>query len=442
MKPIDWKHNLSECSARCTIAAALVCTASGGLRAQEIKPISKTIDNSTALPTLSTLSRNSTILKTSAVSVQKAETSDSATALNISNSNIAPSKDINYSWTSLNSLSVGKPSSQSNSPLVIAKKTPVEDLIPNSSSKTPVKNLTPNPSSQSLLAQSTQSSEAKPTTTPASSNSDLDSPEFPVRLYLGPDFFYRDYNEEKITPDFKSQEFGTLFGLQTSVDYVKANSVYFGIGFRYGGGQTNYRGGQQVDGENISYKGKTDNQFLNLEGRLGYTFQAGQKKHRFLVSPFVALGYHQWNRDTSSDATGPSGPVPTLDGSEKYSWGYIGPGFHAEYKVSKKFTIGLNAKLMFMFGGKINVENTFRGELVDQGSGKLGNDLQYEIELPLTYNLVENSKNGIDLKFTPYYRSQDIARGQPFALSNGGGAVEPASTTSVYGATVGVQLRF
>jgi hypothetical protein len=97
---------------------------------------------------------------------------------------------------------------------------------------------------------------------------------------------------------------------------------------------------------------------------------------------------------------------------------------------------------MFMLGGNIDLEVQNGGLVIDQGSGKLGNDLQYEIELPLTYNLVENSKNGIDLKFTPYYRSQDIARGQPFALSNGGGAVEPASTTSVYGATVGVQLRF
>jgi hypothetical protein len=430
MKPIDWKLSLAECSARCTIAAALVCTASGGLRAQEIKPISKTINHTAVLPTLPTLSRNSAILKTSAVSVQKAETSESIPPLNISDSSIGQSKDINYSWTSLNSLPTGKPSPQSNAPIVIAKQTPVEAL-------------TSNPSPRRLLAQSTQGSEAKPDTAPASSNSESDRPEFPVRLYVGPDFFYRDYNEEKITPDFKSQEFGTLFGLQTSVDYVKANSVYFGIGFRYGGGQTNYRGGQQVDGENISYKGKTDNQFLNLEGRLGYTFQAGQKKHRFLVSPFVAFGYHQWNRDISSDATGPSGPFPTVDiTSEKYSWGYVGPGFHAEYKVSRKFTIGLNAKLMFMLGGNIDLEVQNGGLVVDQGSGKLGNDLQYEIELPLTYSLVENSKNAIDLKFTPYYRSQDIARGQPFALSSGGGVVEPASTTSVYGATVGVQFRF
>jgi hypothetical protein len=431
MKPIDWKLSLAECSARCTIAAALVCTASGGLRAQEIKPISKTIDNSAALPTLSTLSRNSAILKTSAVSVQRAETIDSAPALNISNSSIALSKDINYSWTSLNSLSVGKPGSQSNSPLVIAKKTPVEDLIPNPSSKTPVKNLTPNPSSQSLLAQSTQSSEAKPTPTPASSNSDLDSPEFPVRLYLGPDFFYRDYRE--ILPGIGDGETGALFGLQGNVDYVKGNSVYFGVGFRYGAGKTTYNG-SDFDTGTIPIKTKTDNQFFNIEGRLGYTFQAGQPKHRFLISPFVALGYHQWNRDV----------IGEFNTIENYSWGYVGPGFHAEYKVSKKFTIGLNAKLMFMFGGKINVEDTFRGELVEQTGGKLGNDLQYEIELPLTYNLVENSKNGIDLKFTPYYRSQDIGLGQPFpsVISSTGAAVEPASTTSVYGATVGVQLRF
>jgi hypothetical protein len=194
----------------------------------------------------------------------------------------------------------------------------------------------------------------------------------------------------------------------------------------------------------VPFKSTTDNQFLNIEGRLGYTFQASRQKNRFLISPFVALGYHQWNRDVSGNFTAPSGPIQGIDTSETYSWGYVGPGFHAEYKVSKKFTVGLNAKLMFMFGGQLDLENKFGGALIEQSGGKLGNDLQYEIELPLTYNLVENSKNGIDLKFTPYYRSQDIGLGQPFPLasSSSGSAIEPASITSVYGATLGVQFRF
>jgi hypothetical protein len=422
---VGWKFNPAECSARFAIAAALVCTAASGLRAQEIKPFSKTFTRSAVTPALPEISMKSADLKVSPASEATSEISKISPTLDVSSSNIRSSNHINYSWTSLNELYIDE-QSQGNQPPRIT----VQEFA---------KDFTPKSSSQSLLAQSTQRLEPQPNAAPASSKSDPKSPEFPVRLYLGPDFFYRDYRET--LPGIGDGETGTLFGLQAGLDYVKGNSVYFGLGFRYGAGQTTYDGSDFATGT-IPFKSTTDNQFFNIEGRLGYTFQTGQQKHRFLASPFVALGYHQWNRNISGNITTPFGPIQGADTGENYSWGYVGPGFHAEYKVSRKFTIGLNAKLMFMLGGQIDFENKFGGAVLDNGSGKLGNDLQYEIELPITYNLVENSKNGIDLKFTPYYRSQDIALGQPFAVSSGNGIVEPASTTSVYGATVGIQLRF
>jgi hypothetical protein len=245
-------------------------------------------------------------------------------------------------------------------------------------------------------------------------------------------------------PNFKSDEFGTLYGLQANLDYVKGNRVYVGLGFRYSGGQTKYDGSLQPLPVATPATSTTENQFFNLEGRLGYTFQTGKSKNRFLISPFIALGYHQWKRDISGAdlvITG-FGPSPRPDLIENYSWGYVGPGFHAEYRVSRKFRIGLNAKLMAMFGTDFDIITSSNGTVQSQGNGNLGRDLQYEIELPLTYTLIENSRNAVDLKLTPYYRSQDIAKGSEFALSDGGGASEPASSTSVWGATFGVQLRF
>jgi hypothetical protein len=263
--------------------------------------------------------------------------------------------------------------------------------------------------------------------------------ELPSRFYIGPDFLHRDYNEEEITPGFKSHEFGTLFGLQATYDYVKAKAVYVGVGFRYGGGQTTYDGSLQ-DGTPAT--STTDNRFLNIEGRLGYTFQVG-REGRFLFSPFVGLGYHNWNRDISDNITiTGEGSIQGVNTIETYSWGYVGPGFHAEYKVSPKFDIGLNAKLMVMLGGRIKVEDKFQGETFDQGSGDLGNTLQYEVEVPLTFHLVERPQTGIDLKITPFYRNQNISRGKTFDLDSGDFAVEPASTTSVYGVTAGIQFRF
>jgi Outer membrane protein beta-barrel domain len=419
----SWNLNLVRSAARYTVATALMVATPNKLYAQELKTSSPFQPEASRASDLSAPSGDSSRLQVSAASLVSNAT---ATPLNLDIVRPSPSLSLNFSLTALEQRSARVPVQRNRTVVLLDASQDPRDA--NFQTKR-------NASSIAQIAQSTSE--------PQRAESDTASSEFPNRLYIGPDFFYRDYSEEEITPGFKSDEFGTLFGLQATYDYVKRNSVYFGLGFRYGGGQTTYDGGlQDAAGNSLGpAQGKTDNQFLNVEGRLGYTFAPDRQK-RLLISPFVALGYHQWNRDISGDLSTPSGPVQVLDTLEVYSWGYVGPGFHAEYKVSPKFDIGLNAKLMFMFGGRISLENSFQGILFNDGRGDLGNTLQYEIELPLTYHLIENPRTAIDLKLTPFFRSQDISRGQVFALSNGGGALEPASTTFVFGATVGVQFRF
>jgi hypothetical protein len=416
--------SLARYSTYCGIAVAFVCTTAGSLRAQELKSSVQKQDEtvfyeSTLLP----LGQNkgSKYLKSEPIVAQQ--------NINRNNilSNFTPkiSKGINYSWTSVDSLSTQSLQFGKNkTSITVAQQPPTEPS-----------------STENILQPSTQISGKD-----SQKNTDNDNRStLPSRFYIGPDFFHRNYSEEEIRPGFKSNEFGTLYGLQSSYDYVKGNSIYFGFGFRYGGGQTNYDGGLQDNSGNIiaPSKSKTNNSFLNLEGRLGYTFQPGGRKGRLLLSPFVGLGYHKWDRNISGDNTVPGvGQVLTSDIFETYSWGYVGPGFHAEYKVSKRFDIGLNAKLMFMFGNSFDLQLKDQGTVTSQGNGNLGNDLQYEIELPLTFHLVDKPKTGIDLKVTPYYRSQDIGRGPFFPTTSGGSVREPASNTSVYGVTAGIQFRF
>jgi hypothetical protein len=260
----------------------------------------------------------------------------------------------------------------------------------------------------------------------------------PHQFYIGPDLFYRDYKEEEIRPGFKSNEFGTLYGVQATYDYVKGNSIYGGGSFRYGGGKTAYEGGIQINGTQNDLKSTTDNKFLNAEGRLGYTFSL-DRQDRLLVSPFVGVGYHQWNRDVASSLS--SNGTRFAGVIEDYSWGYLGPGVQAKYQVSPQFDIGLDAKLMMMVDGKIEatIKNPATGQVTSTDGGKLGNALQYEVELPITYHLTQDNNSNIDLKLAPYYRSQDIARGPLF---RSGTAREPASKTSVYGVTLGAQFNF
>jgi hypothetical protein len=410
--------SLARYSTYCGIAVAFVCTTAGSLRAQELQSSAQKQDKtiiSNSNPLSSGQDNSSKYLKSEPIAVGKTIEKNNI----LSNFNANESTRINYSWTSVDSLSSQSLQSREIKTLIAVAQQPLIEPSP----------------TENIPQTSTQNSD-----TNSQKNTDNENrSNIPSRLYIGPDFFHRDYSEK----EGKSDEFGTLYGFQATYDYVKGNSIYFGFGLRYGTGQTTYDGSLQSDG--TPAKSTTGNHLLNLEGRLGYTFQPGGRKGRLLLSPFVGLGYHKWNRNISGDFTLPTGQIDGVDTSEIYSWGYVGPGFHAEYKISKKFDIGLNAKLMFMFGGAINAENKSQEIITEQGSGGIGNDLQYEIELPLTFHLVDKPQTGIDLKVTPYYRSQDIGRGSDFPLrSNQGERIlfEPASNTSAYGVTAGVQFRF
>jgi hypothetical protein len=286
-------------------------------------------------------------------------------------------------------------------------------------------------SSQTLFAQN--SSDAAPTSgTP-------DIPDYlqnqkPHRVFIGPEVFYRNYNEERITPDFKSFEYGFLYGVKLQYDYVKRNSIYFGADFRYDRGQTSYSGGLQDAAGNLlaPYNSKTNNEFINLEGRLGYTFKA-DKVGRLLLTPFVGYGYQQWNRNLTGDGEIPGfGPFQTTAFSEDYSWSYLAGGLRAEYRPSRRFTVGMNFKLMGMVNGNLDLQLLGQSETLD-----LGERIQAEVEFPVTYHIVERPKSSIDVRFTPFYRSQNIGRGNPGIIG-----LEPASTSDTYGATFGVVFGF
>jgi hypothetical protein len=251
--------------------------------------------------------------------------------------------------------------------------------------------------------------------------------EKPNRFTLSADFFHRFYREEEIVPSFKSDEFGSLIGGQADYDYIKGDSLYFGASLRYAGGKTTYDGGLQDGAGNLTpATGTTDNRFLNINARLGYTFKVGAED-KLLLTPFVGVGYNKWQRDVSNVVSPIFGPQPGIFFSD-YSWTTVDVGLKSEYKLSPNFDIGLNLKVLFPGNGRVSTV-----------PGALGNKAQYEIELPLTYHLTESSVDAFDIRLAPYYRSQDIGRSSG-ALEFV--SLEPNSTTAVYGATLGFVYRF
>jgi hypothetical protein len=251
------------------------------------------------------------------------------------------------------------------------------------------------------------------------------------RFYIAPDIFYRDY-DEILTKPAKSHEYGTLGGLQLGYDYIKENSVYFGSDARVSIGSTVYDGSvaNLITQEITPYVNETINFFFNGEIRVGNTYRY---KSTFFM-PFGGIGYHYWLRGATSN--NPYGY------SEEYSWPYLTIGFKSITKVRNDFWVGFNLKLMQMFNGTM-----YSSDLSDT-TFKIGSKLQYEVELPLAYDLKEKFSFIDQICLVPYYRNQNIGKSQIVPVYIGSPInnylyfLEPSSVTHVLGIRLELARNF
>jgi hypothetical protein len=251
----------------------------------------------------------------------------------------------------------------------------------------------------------------------------------PHRVYIGPDVYYRDYNENLEAPK-KSHEFGTLYGFQAGYSYIKPNTYYFGTDLRVSGGYTVYDGSlQNLNTYEITpYKSNTENGFVNIEARFGKTFIDGCLQY----IPFIGLGGHYWYR----------GPAPNnpYGFSEEYTWGYFAFGVQLQYGIDINWSIGLNLKGMQMFSG-IMYAAPLRGSTF-----YLGNLLQYEVEFPISYSFNNTCSFLSQISFVPYYRNQNIGKSNNVTtdLPSIGQVTlyEPSSKTNLAGARLEFAYNF
>lgn len=247
----------------------------------------------------------------------------------------------------------------------------------------------------------------------------------PHRFYVGPDVYYRDYNEN-LDPPKKSHEFGPLYGVQMGYSYIKPNCYYFGLDLRVSGGQTTYNGSliDLINHTITPFNSTTNNGFVNLEARVGKTLQNG----RFHYIPFIGLGGHYWYRGLIQN--NPYGF------SEIYTWGYFAFGIQTQCKFNKTWSFGMNLKAMQMFSG------TMFASGLNNAIFNLGNVLQYEIELPINYTPNNSYFLLSQISLVPYFRNQNIGKSNSITTNiDPIGQVsfyEPSSTTYVGG----VRLEF
>jgi hypothetical protein len=248
-------------------------------------------------------------------------------------------------------------------------------------------------------------------------------------VYVGPDVFYRDYDEVLDAPA-KSHEYGLLYGYQFGYEYFEPLSTYLGADLRCAYGNTVYDGSlQHLETHQIEpYTSSTVNDILNLEIRYGRIYGTSS----WSIIPFFGMGYHSWLRGCAKND--PYGY------DEDYSWFYTAIGLKSFYRINTNWSLGLNLKLMQMTNA------TMVSSDLCNLTFNLGERLQTEIELPLYYNL--NSRNSFfnQIGFVPYFRNQNIGQSdvQTAYLENGKpiSFVEPSSTTYLGGVRIEFRKNF
>jgi len=242
-------------------------------------------------------------------------------------------------------------------------------------------------------------------------------------LEFGLIYYYYDYKEVNEPPPFKSTESGWLPGIYLGYEYKKPSDVYTKIYGHIAGGDLTYDGSVLQTGAPFSYD--SNHFFFKVEGDIGYTVPISDK---LLLIPYTGYGYRYWRRGETENIRG------VWSYKEIYTWNYIPVGVKLDYAVDNRWSIGGNAAVHFMFGGRMTAYLSERSSSLSDLEFDLGNEPGYYVEVPVSYRFDKNWS----FNFTPCYQYSEIGKSNIVA----GGAYEPASETKQYGVNLGVSYLF
>ena len=154
------------------------------------------------------------------------------------------------------------------------------------------------------------------------------------------------------------------------------------------------------------------------------------------LTPYVGIGRRVWWR----------GVDVLPDYIEKYSWYYAAIGLNYVWRI-ERLTAGADVAVALPFNMRMttNIADSY-----DEATFRLKENPGVEVQLPLTYDVYERYPDAgkVFLFLTPYYQHWQIGASDPVQMTQNGvpvtGAVlyEPDSTTSLYGARVGLGVNF
>ncbi len=244
-------------------------------------------------------------------------------------------------------------------------------------------------------------------------------------VFLGYDRSYLSY-KEFMNGNVLDEDTGWNNGLYIEVRHDD-EATFFRFLLDYVATTSATYNGSLQDGTPISMS--TEEKFLTLEGNVGFkalNFNTGT------LSPYVGLGYRDWKR----------GKDMLPDYQEDYSWWYIIAGGNLAYRFDR-LVIAADLALTYPLGPKMTTN--IAGQ-VDEATFDLKPYLGWRIEAPINYQVSEDKSTKIFIFGTPFYQTWKLGASDPVTLTQNGipvaSALEPDSTTVMYGFRLGMGLNF
>jgi hypothetical protein len=225
-------------------------------------------------------------------------------------------------------------------------------------------------------------------------------------LAIGPqwDYVYR-------LKEGGTKQRGDVVGIRARYDRFKCFGVYWGgeSGYTQGRIHGHTRSGVEISSRLSDFF---------VEGRLGFTFQ--QKiGFQASITPFVGLGYFQ----ETNKFVDPS-PIPI---HFKTRFTYVALGFISWVHFTECFEAGLKFQVQQPFAPKCKATNDPDNDAVEQ---RIGERMQYKVELPITYRICRSGKMALSL--SPFFEYRNY----------GGHANFPFDFIDTHYETWGVNLEY
>lgn len=200
----------------------------------------------------------------------------------------------------------------------------------------------------------------------------------PHHISFGPEFFWMHINEKVDWLHIKGTPF--FGGGQLRYEYLKGNSVYCGLDLRAAYTSSHFKISYKDSHEKVEFNFNNELLFINMEGRLGYTFAP----KNLLFTPVLGVGLYNLTIVKNFHPFKDSADYALIGARLMYNW-------------SDLFNTGLNLKIFRTF----YAEHFLNGHEEWWGG---------EVGVPLLWNVDCNHRFNIQLE--PYFEKLNFSRAE------------------------------